>query len=198
MDEKRLGEWIQTYPKGIKFWPLDPRPEEIHIEDIAHALSNVCRFGGFVKHHYSVAQHSLLVSYKVPPCDALWALLHDAPEAYLGDQCRPVKRSMVFHINECFHPFAKVEEELMRVVAKRFGLEGSEIPPSVHEADLRMLMTEKRDLLINGGLVWGEAQGIAQPYDDLTISEMTTEGVCWNFLKRFDKLKGDLANGLQM
>lgn len=41
--EERKGVWIQTYT-GRMFWPLDPRPEEIWIEDIAHALSLQCRF----------------------------------------------------------------------------------------------------------------------------------------------------------
>ena len=60
----RVGDWIQVYTGG-QFWPLDPRPEEIHIEDIAHALALTCRFTGHCREFYSVAQHSLLVSYYV-------------------------------------------------------------------------------------------------------------------------------------
>src|SRR5579885_2784587 len=86
----RHGDWIQTYC-GVAFYPLDPRPEEILIEDIAHALSMLCRFTGHVKRFYSVAQHCVYVSHRCDPKDALWGLLHDAAEAYLNDISRPVK-----------------------------------------------------------------------------------------------------------
>lgn len=48
------GDWIQTYTNK-QFWPLDPRPEDVCIEDIAHALSLQCRFTGHVREFYSTA-----------------------------------------------------------------------------------------------------------------------------------------------
>ena len=57
----RYGDFIQTY-SGIEFYPLDPRIEEVKLLDIAHALSNICRFTGHCNEFYSVAQHSVLVS----------------------------------------------------------------------------------------------------------------------------------------
>ena len=51
MRAPRNGSWIQTYT-GIQFWPLDPRPEEIEIRDIAHALSLLCRFNGHCRVFY--------------------------------------------------------------------------------------------------------------------------------------------------
>ena len=89
---KNGSDWIQTYT-GKKFFPLDPDPDQICIEDIAHALSNVCRYAGHSNRFYSVAQHSIMLAeeffsgwqYKFV------ALLHDASEAYLGDIPRPLK-----------------------------------------------------------------------------------------------------------
>lgn len=57
----KKGDWMQTYG-GMKFWPLDPDPDRIIIEDIAHALSNICRYGGHARKFYSVAEHSIHVS----------------------------------------------------------------------------------------------------------------------------------------
>lgn len=95
----RRGDWLQTYT-GIAFYPLDPRPEEIHAVDIAHQLSMTCRYGGAVDHFYSVAEHSvLLAEYAMEqwPEDHgfhLAVLLHDAAEAYICDIPRPLKHSL--------------------------------------------------------------------------------------------------------
>jgi hypothetical protein len=88
----RRGDWMQTFT-GRAFYPLDPRPEDIDPVDIAHALSLICRYGGHSSRFYSVAEHCVLMSHAVAPEHALWALLHDATEAYLGDMIRPLKRS---------------------------------------------------------------------------------------------------------
>ena len=59
--DARKGDWMQTF-LGIQFWPMEPRVDEIQIEDIAHALSNQCRFAGHCSTFYSVAQHSVMVA----------------------------------------------------------------------------------------------------------------------------------------
>jgi hypothetical protein len=89
----RKGDWIQTFT-GRQYWPLDPHPSDVCIEDIAHHLSMLCRFTGACKRFYSVAEHSVHVSYLVPPELALHGLLHDASEAYCNDIARPVKRNI--------------------------------------------------------------------------------------------------------
>ena len=83
--------WFTTYT-GKKFHIFDPSLDEIDIADIAHSLSLICRYGGHLPEHYSVAQHSVLVSNLVPENIALEALLHDAEEAYTGDMIRPFKK----------------------------------------------------------------------------------------------------------
>lgn len=76
---------------GKKISILNPDPATIDIEDIAIALSNICRFGGNIKHFYSVAVHSILVANIAPSSLKLEALLHDAAEAYVGDIIKPLK-----------------------------------------------------------------------------------------------------------
>lgn len=136
----RVGNWIQTYT-GRKFWPLDPRPEEVCVEDIAHALSLVCRFGGHCKEFYSVAQHSVFVS-KYCPNYPLWGLLHDAAEAYLGDLTRPLKVSL---LDAGVSFYADAEAGVMRAVCDHFGLTYDQLK-EVKDADRVLLYTERRDL----------------------------------------------------
>lgn len=122
-----------------------PNPDDIEIHDIAHALANICRFTGHVRSFYSVAQHSVLVSYVVPPEYALQGLLHDAPEAYVGDVAAPLKAMLP--------DYRAVERRVEMAVAERFGLP-MDLHESVKHADLRMLATEKRDLMPATGDVW--------------------------------------------
>ena len=90
-----IMEHITTYT-GEDFTPLAPDANKIHIEDIAHALSLMCRTNGHFVCFYSVAHHSINcaneaksrgLSAKVQ----IACLLHDASEAYLSDITRPVK-----------------------------------------------------------------------------------------------------------
>jgi len=142
MTERRHGDWMATH-SGQQFWPLDPRAEEVVLEDIAHSLAMQCRFAGHTRMFYSVAQHSVLVSLEVEartqvPLEAFWGLLHDASEAYLLDVPRPVKRHLEGYVAH--------EARVMAAICKRFRLEGS-MPRSVKEVDNVLLATEIRDLM---------------------------------------------------
>lgn len=95
--EKNMS-YILTYKK-LEFYPLDPKIEDIDIEDIAHALSLLCRANGHFKHFYSVALHSINCAYEALKRGyssrvALGCLLHDGSEAYLADITRPVKKHL--------------------------------------------------------------------------------------------------------
>ncbi len=154
----RHGGWTQTV-SGKRFYALDPRPEDVDILDIAHALSMQCRFGGHTREFFSVASHSLLVSTLVPDRLRLPALLHDAAEAYLIDLPRPIKRQPEFaHLRA-------IESAIEAAIATRFGLvHGDFHAPGVKHADLVALATEARDLMAvtpNPGEAWGEAAPIA-------------------------------------
>jgi uncharacterized protein len=149
----RTGDWIQTYT-GVQFWPLDPQPEEIRIEDIAHALSMQCRFGGHCRVFYSVAEHSVRVSRELPAHLKSWGLLHDAAEAYLVDLPRPLKRSCEMGVL-----YSQIEDRLMAVICERFGLTPNP-PIEIKRIDTVLLMTEKRDLM---SWFWFMAEDTEEP-----------------------------------
>lgn len=132
-------EWIQTY-SGRRFTPLKPNVDAIVIQDIAHALSMQCRFSGHIREFYSVAQHSVLVSYFCDREDAIWGLLHDATEAYLVDIPRPLK------VSGKFEKYVEYERVMQGAISKKFGI-GKEEPESVKEADRRMCITEAAQFL---------------------------------------------------
>jgi 5'-deoxynucleotidase YfbR-like HD superfamily hydrolase len=131
--------WFLTHT-GRQFWPLDCRVDDIDIEDIAHGLSHICRFGGHCRHFYSVAQHSVLVSRAVPLQLRMLGLLHDATESYIGDMVRPLKLQMP--------EFNAVEEKLWAVIARRFDLPTTDPRDNatLKAADNAALMAERRDL----------------------------------------------------
>jgi len=89
----RIGGWSQS-AGGRPFWACDPRPEDVHLDDIVHALSHLCRYGGHCRKFYSVLEHSVLVSMVVPTEHARDALGHDFTEAYVVDVPRPLKRAL--------------------------------------------------------------------------------------------------------
>ena len=72
---------ITTF-SGVLFRPLLSNPDDIRIADIAHALSQQCRFAGHTRTFYSVAEHSVRVSLLCRPEDALWGLLHMLPKPF--------------------------------------------------------------------------------------------------------------------
>jgi 5'-deoxynucleotidase YfbR-like HD superfamily hydrolase len=131
--------WLQTFSGG-RIYPLDPSPDQIDIEDIAHSLSMQIRFAGHIKRFWSVASHSIMVSQIVPAEHALQGLLHDASEAYLVDCPTPLKRTSMFA------EYRAAEKRLQEMIYAKFGCNTVE-HPSVKEADKIMLATEATQLL---------------------------------------------------
>jgi 5'-deoxynucleotidase YfbR-like HD superfamily hydrolase len=119
------GERIRTF-SGEYLSVFEPTPEEIHIEDIAHALSNQSRFAGQCKRHFSVAEHCIYISKFVPDHLKFEALMHDASEAYLVDMPSPIK--------SLFPQYKEIENLLMGVIAKKYNFSWP-VHPLVKEAD---------------------------------------------------------------
>jgi len=124
---------------GRQIFPLAPRLEDIALEDIAHGLSLLCRFGGQLRSFYSVAEHSVRVSQLCDPADALHGLLHDASEAYLVDIPRPLKHLPVMD------PYRRAEAVLQAAIYRRFALRRG-TPASVTRADEAIAVNEGQDL----------------------------------------------------
>lgn len=181
--EERRGDWIQTFT-GIEFYPLDPKPEEILIEDIAHALSMQCRYAGHVREFYSVAEHSVRVAEIVPPKYRLWGLLHDASEAYLIDLPRPVKR-----YSDIGRLYREAEDSLMIAICERFGLTWEDpMPAPVERADKAMLWVESQALLPSHPC-WAEWRALTDGTErtiESTLGPAEAEGA---FLSLFRGLK---------
>lgn len=143
------GDWIET-ASGRKFWPSDPRPDEVHLRDVVVALSNMCRFGGHLSWFYSVSQHSVHVSRLVRRPLALRALFHDAAEAYVVDVPRPIKKNLV--------GYKELEEGVLHAIESKMGWDPGSLAvmhPEVVVADNIALVTEWRDLRVRTQFDWG-------------------------------------------
>ncbi len=114
----RYGDFMQTFGER-KFYPLDPRVGDFRIEDIAHHLAMICRYGGAVSRFYSVAEHSVHVSRAVRPEYAFEALLHDAAEAYIGDMVRPLKHQAEMSA------FRAADDRIERVIREQFKIDST-------------------------------------------------------------------------
>ncbi len=176
-------DWIQTYT-GKKFYPLEPDMEDINIVDIAHALSNICRFNGHSNRFYSVAEHSLGclglarhmgLSYS----HRYAALMHDAAEAYLSDVVRPVKRVI--------HGYSEHEAKLEIIIANKYDIHSSDLL-IINKIDNIMLATERRDLFTDP-LPWGNLT--EEPTDYFCVTQpMHIDGLMkQHFLNEFHTLR---------
>lgn len=130
---------IRTF-SGLHVDVFNPDPETIVIEDIAHALGNLCRFGGHSRVFYSVAQHSIVCSRMGNRSNALAKLMHDASEAYLVDLPTPIKKNLA--------DYKKIEDNLMKVIAQKFNFQYP-FDDEVHKIDKETLNNEWERLMIS-------------------------------------------------
>lgn len=190
----RRGSWLQTY-SGVRVWPLDPRADEIHFDDVCVGLARECRYGNHAREFYSVGEHSVLVSQFCERlalergwsrASARWVagigLLHDASEAYLGDIPRPLKRQ------RAMRGYRKLEAKWWTQICRRFDLFPTESAMAlVHEVDNRLLLDEIDALLLDPDM-WrraGRYRGM-QPLG-AEIAALPWEQAAEVFAQRFDE-----------
>ena len=208
---ERYGDWQQTYT-GVKFHPLDPRPEDFKLEDIAHALSMLCRFNGHSKYFYSVAQHSVLASryaeIEVETTFDAAGHVHidyyeieeefDKAVELVFQRCRlDAARWGLFHdaaeayLSDVPRPLKRTDEmawyrlletKMSAMIGDVFGL--GPMDDIIHTVDARLLLTEKRDLMCEPPADWMVP---GEPYAD-KIECWTPWTAKLQFLKRFDEL----------
>lgn len=161
---------------------INPDPSSIHLEDIAHSLSHLCRFNGHSNRFYSVAQHSVLVADLLPKELQLLGLMHDATEAYLGDVATPLKRLIP--------EYQRIENNFWQSVSTKFNLPES-IPQEVWEADLTALAIEKSAVLSNSNEAWAQIKHITPDPEriaHLKATVMNPEEARQAFMAKFEEI----------
>lgn len=120
---------------------------DVHLDDIAHNLTNIARFGGNLDfyYHYSVAEHSLHLVHFIDVMGletveqkrklARIALLHDASEAYLGDVVSGVKALLP--------DYKLIEQRVQDVIYDKFKIERNDAMLAyVNKLDKSIMLNE--------------------------------------------------------
>ncbi len=170
------GRTAIVMASGFIFDLMMPDAKGLPIEDIARALSSQPRWGGATRPWYSVAEHSIMASYLVPPADAFDALMHDSEE-FLGDLPSPFKALLGRDIlREHIGP-------IKRALAQEFGFRLDN--RRVKQADLVCMATELRDLLPDHWMEWGHLPEPAAA----KIMPVGPDRAYELFLERYNELK---------
>lgn len=172
------GQPIGTYT-GQRMHPLDPHPDEIQVEDIAHGLANTCRYGGQCQFYYSVGTHSIYVSQELAeygPKMQLYGLFHDAAEAYITDIPRPVKSEI--------EGYGGIEEKILSAVWDVLGLSDPTERQweKVMDVDDQLFFYESDELL-------AEFDPPSVPALSYTLRPCTPADVRDQFLRRTEQLR---------
>lgn len=192
MNETLTGYWIET-ASGRKFDLAEPDATQVCIEDIAHALSMICRYSGHCGEFYSVAQHCVhMAEHFRDPQAAKAALLHDAGEAYYGDIARPMKLLLGNFAQE----YKAIRDKIDLLIERTFDVHHH--AAQVKAADNFLMRWEARWLMPSRGEGWTFG-----PMPSVPTIEQWTALRPWRpdfarerFMLLFDTIELDLADGL--
>lgn len=182
MHDALLREWMQT-SYGSVHYPRFPHPRHLNnISEIARALSRISRYGGHYREDisfYSVAEHCALMSTQVDDNLKRAVLLHDAHEAYsgFGDVIGPMK-----HL---FPGLKEIEKRLDSIFEAAFSVNLSD--PAIHEADMRMLATEKDQIMLQCDAIklWRD---LPPPYEEIHIQGLYPEQAFLFFMAQWNSV----------
>jgi hypothetical protein len=166
------GPHVQTLTGG-HWYPFTPRPEDVRFADL-RALSRINRYGGHtLVDCYSDAEHMVRCARRVldvggSQSQALAALGHDAHEAYPpADQLGPFLRgwadprtcALLGATPASFDGIAEIVQRAKRATRAALGIldafKDSGTTAIVKLADMELLATERRDLMAQGPVDWG-------------------------------------------
>lgn len=172
-------QWIGLL-SGAQFNYNRPEESDVTLDDLASALSNICRFSGHLPCFYSVAQHLVNTSYLVPPEHAFDALMHDTAEAFTNDLPTPLKWALPI--------FKELEVKIEAAMAKKFGF-NYPYPPDVEIADTQMLILEKL-YVKKDDRPWPNYEGIEVDHlvDKVDLKPWQPIRAKREFLERFEEL----------
>ena len=172
--------------------------EAVCLPDVAHALAQICRFGGHCKRHYSVAEHSLFVAEilrfrGIPAAGQLAGLLHDAHEAYCGDMPTPIKRALG-------EPWREFESGVEKAVHDALGVSAlmETWQAAVDDADLCALVTEIRALFLVPMDAEARMRALGldhvEPHSVVPGADAPGDSLAQRFLERYHTLRQDILD----
>lgn len=163
---------------------FNPQASDIDAYDIARGLANKGHFGGHSTTYFSIAEHSILVSYLT---DDIYGLLHDAPEAYLFDPSSCYKQRIPI--------FKEDEQAFLRAISERFKLDYERFEEPFYKfCDVEILKMEFNEFYPNGGVNPPEHKGnygvfdIYEKLSKLKINYYTPKESFEKFLDRLFEL----------
>lgn len=152
------GPITRETASGIQFRLDKPDPAQVRLDDIASAISKLCRYDGACSRFYSVAEHCLLVADILPPELRIFGLLHDADEAYSGDISEPARKAIGYRRAK------RLEDQLQAAILQALGLpQPDEVEREIiRSADRLALRMEAYCLLESRGIWAGDPRAILQ------------------------------------
>lgn len=136
---------------GVYLDLANPDADDISLEDIAGALSKICRFGSQVDKFYSVAEHCYLcvtegMSQRLSNSELAALLLHDATEAFLGDVVKPLKIMLP--------DYEVIERSMESAISNRFHVDFARHHDVIKDIDQSMLIAERNAMFTRDGVIW--------------------------------------------
>lgn len=172
---------MHTYTGHI-FNPLEMKEEDVIIEDIAHALSLMCRGGGHLKYFYTVGQHCINCAHEAQARNyskevILGCLLHDASEAYISDIIRPIKRQLT--------EYNEIEDHIIDIIFKKYQLNlSSEEKQLIRNIDDDIMSHELYHLIKNTDNIIKK-----EIICEIDLSKTDSEKIEKEYLKMFELYK---------